>query len=760
MSSPAIDIRPTTPVSSTSDSRPISPPLPPGSELTDINAFRPAATVSARCSKIKLRLFLDSNVFIAGGNIYGRMELTSATSRSLLLGEIAVELTGYEEVSCQEVTASQSFLSSRLLFQGAKVPPSNAVHGPAQKGHFWLARKGKTTFPFAFRVPSDAPSSAVFQTTASLRYVVTGVVQIFYSGQEDTVFRSKEACVMESFDGKRLSNILLDTRGAPIEMTNTRRLFFGGPGALQVTAQLQQSVFSSGQNISLMVRVRNDTRRRVQGIKVSIGHRLRIYMAGKEAPRITSQIVHESSFNTEDFSFDPGVERTAVINVAAPSKARTARQNSLFRIECYIVVACYVGAFYRDLTVEIPITLLHAASLNKPAPLDLTRNRYTNQYNLLDENAIVEEAYQSLENNEEAKDSGINDNYSRTPPIDMPSPTRRWLPWSSNDDIAANYSRTPSPTSSLPLPTNSDIPPVPASLTSLTAAADINQGRLVASSPSYAPASPINYVPARERLRYVPFRAPPTEKALDSPLRPLLYQGAALPPPSSSRPMSALGIRSNDYDRPTNLVSGNDSNPVNIERPFRPNSNPLHTSNLSSPASSAVSSVSGTPLEKSPNTSPCGTPAGSSPAQLNGFNEFMAKSRQINNNVMLTRTPPTGEGLPEICTFREENALASSLPANLNRIYRTPSPPQSPRNASPRPLPITPVKAAIDNAPNSEVSAPGQPSGISRLFQWGAASFTQLVTSNEGAVLTDSPLTDNVSSSSEDESSCRKITPS
>jgi hypothetical protein len=45
---------------------------------------------------MRMRLFLDSNIFIAGGNIYGRMEITSATSRSLMLGEISVELIGYE----------------------------------------------------------------------------------------------------------------------------------------------------------------------------------------------------------------------------------------------------------------------------------------------------------------------------------------------------------------------------------------------------------------------------------------------------------------------------------------------------------------------------------------------------------------------------------------------------------------------------------------------------------------------------------------
>lgn len=61
------------------------------------------------------------------------------------------------------------------MFQGPNVPPSNAVYGPANQG-YWAVNKGKTTFPFAFRIPADAPSSFKFQTLAKLKYVVTGYI--------------------------------------------------------------------------------------------------------------------------------------------------------------------------------------------------------------------------------------------------------------------------------------------------------------------------------------------------------------------------------------------------------------------------------------------------------------------------------------------------------------------------------------------------------------------------------------------------------
>lgn len=58
--------------------------------------FRPTTTAQSRCSKLKVHVLLDSTYYVAGGNLYGRMELTSSTSRSLKMCEISVELTAYE----------------------------------------------------------------------------------------------------------------------------------------------------------------------------------------------------------------------------------------------------------------------------------------------------------------------------------------------------------------------------------------------------------------------------------------------------------------------------------------------------------------------------------------------------------------------------------------------------------------------------------------------------------------------------------------
>lgn len=83
------------------------------------------------------------------------------------------------------------------------------------------------------------------------------MVQILYSGKEDTVFRSKEAFVVECWDGHN------QIYKQPVDATNETKLFWGGPGSLVLEGQLMETLFASGGNLTVQVRVKNGTTRRV-----------------------------------------------------------------------------------------------------------------------------------------------------------------------------------------------------------------------------------------------------------------------------------------------------------------------------------------------------------------------------------------------------------------------------------------------------------------------------------------------------------------
>lgn len=62
--------------------------------------FNPLPTVTAKCPKLKLHVVLDSQVYIAGSKLTGRLEIVSLSSSKLQLGEISVRLAGVEGVAC------------------------------------------------------------------------------------------------------------------------------------------------------------------------------------------------------------------------------------------------------------------------------------------------------------------------------------------------------------------------------------------------------------------------------------------------------------------------------------------------------------------------------------------------------------------------------------------------------------------------------------------------------------------------------------
>jgi hypothetical protein len=86
----------------------------------------------------------------------------------------------------------------------------------------------------------------------------------------------------------------------------------------------------------------------------------------------------------------------------------------------------------------------------------------------------------------------------------------------------------------------------------------------------------------------------------------------------------------------------------------------------------------------------------------------------------------------------------------LERRYGGVSPSQFSCNASPRPLPTPPVKLPTSTTtPVTELgSSTNIPGGISRLLQWGATSFTQLVTGSQETAPTTATTTDNTTSPS------------
>ncbi|KAF9090160.1 hypothetical protein BGX29_011625 [Mortierella sp. GBA35] len=515
----------------------------------------------AKCSKLKIRIYFDSTIFQAGGNLFGRMEVTATSSRSLKLGEIAVELAAYEEITSKEFTATQSFLSSRLCFQGPGIPPSNAVHGPCDEDGFWMAKKGKTTFPFAFQLPLDCPSSLVFGQTASLRYVVTGLVQVFYHGRDETILKSKEAFVVEAWDGYNPDYRL------PIQAANSTKLFWGGSGALELEAMLAERLHSAGGNLTVEVKVKNNTSRKVQGIRVGVARRLEMVSDKAKAelnPGLkietvsVSEVIGTQEFKSSSYLFDTGEDRTMTVNMIVPGNARTIRGTALFEVTCFVVVSMLLGAFSGELSVEIPVKICHPASLTPAPKPKLDQNHLPHHYNIVDDDLDLDGDEPTRSNRR------IGSNASLAAPITggcdsngnvQQSGHGRDRPWGSDgqdqqddgrqgewnaDDRGLSPANSITSIKSLlasPKQKLSKLADKIQRSTNPTSSSHlqhehrkdadnfgVSPSRRMAKSPPLGPAVPIAYVPAVERVRYTPFQPPPTTKAKEFLKAAALYQ--------------------------------------------------------------------------------------------------------------------------------------------------------------------------------------------------------------------------------------------
>ncbi|TPX38614.1 hypothetical protein SeMB42_g00942 [Synchytrium endobioticum] len=520
--------------------------------------FKPVSTNIAKSRRLRITVLLDATIFVAGGTIHGRLELTCSTSRSIRLGLIEVQLQGYEEINDRDLAATQSFLSSNIVFQGDNRPPSTAVRGPKQDG-FWVANKGKTTFPFAFRLPPDAPSSFDFQTLASLKYVVTGVVHYEEAGAIETMLKSKNAFVVEHW--KTTHPNLVDV---VVTDEAVGQVFLGGTGQVTLQGAIHKCFYQSGSDVYVEARVKNETRRRVQGVKVQLMRKLvMLQHATKRGPydtKVIAEPVADAVFREKVNIYDPGEDRSNMLHVHIPPYVRTVSNTALAEVAVSVQVILSTGILSKDIMIELPIDVCHAASASPPRSVDVATNVYPFQYNMVDD--------QEISPDRTSGEPKHRRNYVSPTRVERPEspPPGRVLPWS--DDEEGGYQSPPRPNSldsaSPDRERASGVSP------SRTADRVASPGRIPI-SPTHGPAAPTAYLPATERSRYLT-EIPPSQRYRLS---------RNFSPPRES---IILGEYTNDgvyIDKPK------DDSPPNGEDPLNNNASPVLLSTSPPPAASS-----------------------------------------------------------------------------------------------------------------------------------------------------------------------------
>jgi hypothetical protein len=178
----------------------------------------------AKSNLLKILIIPAENTsFLGGSEIYGRMELLckgdgggSKGKPELLIGELGIELTGYDGISPlpsklkieskSETNGcpprSHLFLLSRRTFQTPfdKSAPLDKVTSaiaypttiePDDAGYRQPA-KANTIFPFRFQVPVDVGSAVECGQEVRTRYTLTGYAKVRILGSFETLIQSVE----------------------------------------------------------------------------------------------------------------------------------------------------------------------------------------------------------------------------------------------------------------------------------------------------------------------------------------------------------------------------------------------------------------------------------------------------------------------------------------------------------------------------------------------------------------------------------------
>ncbi|KAJ3100732.1 hypothetical protein HDU97_001959 [Phlyctochytrium planicorne] len=412
----------------------------------------PAAEVKSRNERVEIRLTLDRSIFVADGEISGRVEIECWREGGVKLGEIGVYLCGFEEVISPtgNVPLRRLFLDRTHLLQAQHLAPTEAVVAGFPDEHgMWNARKGVTTFPFTIKISTaeavpnvssvqdggrlpPIPSSFWCNKVGGVRYIVSATARVKLNIKAPTHLGAyREIDVLEHAPS-HLAPIFTSLPALAAETcVEVGGWFASSRGEVSLRAEChvpdagQESGIVAGSWVAggigfVNVDIKNSSKRRIQSIKLSLIRRLKTFTKTAPTPltalgespllnpiHFSRQVVMEKHFvygNPErssalsihsrpnipssqllwtqrDLIVDrnamickdwwhgvaPGEGRRMLLDFCVPIQARSIR--FAFTVDVsYVIQVSAIPRGCPPINVEIPVTILHPASLLTSLP--------------------------------------------------------------------------------------------------------------------------------------------------------------------------------------------------------------------------------------------------------------------------------------------------------------------------------------------------------------------------------------------------------
>ncbi|KAK3115090.1 hypothetical protein LTR53_005906 [Teratosphaeriaceae sp. CCFEE 6253] len=332
--------------------------------------------------RLKLGLQVSAPLSVGGGTIEGHVKLTVDDNerlkqrRTLGIGNVSVDLLGYEEVSGGR---QATFLAlGTELVDAQHPPPPNMVEpaNPLTPGDgFWSASPSASALPFLISLPLDTGPPPFSSKHAGIRFLLCATVLIRDGGTHYRVRTAQDVHILPTYDPEKALTALPSPLTATDELVLSKTAGFE---RIRLTAGLHRQVWVSGSTIFADIHVLNKTHKHVKKIDLSLERDILCY---KHAAAATQQRgarhdrVCESNYQSVVATtslragvggwagVEPHASDTRTCDLEVPRGHATVRCGKYFEVRYFLTVTLSLSNA-RPVSVQLPIILVHMNSLD------------------------------------------------------------------------------------------------------------------------------------------------------------------------------------------------------------------------------------------------------------------------------------------------------------------------------------------------------------------------------------------------------------
>ncbi|CDR98954.1 uncharacterized protein SPSC_06263 [Sporisorium scitamineum] len=264
----------------------------------------PAALEQGKASKarVEVDLVLESDLFVEGGTLQGRMQIRvrkgSDKEGGVFLAQPKIRVVGFEELLADDTRYIFYHHASVIDGDRSNNGPSEPYYlhgspslsspetasfsslacfagGPDAEGYA-EGKVGSHSIPFSLELPVSKGAKGSYRgKNAVVRYIVIGSVKLkSVSGANRTIAHFYRHVDLFPYLNPA---VVLSSALKPIQASSSKGLFLGGSGKVHLMASLHRNTWIAGQRVYINIGIQNETSKKINGMTLSLIRTVTLY---------------------------------------------------------------------------------------------------------------------------------------------------------------------------------------------------------------------------------------------------------------------------------------------------------------------------------------------------------------------------------------------------------------------------------------------------------------------------------------------------